>query len=221
MKKYFLYRTVNQVNQRAYVGVHHGYANDTYLGSGILLKKAIAKYGRENFIRENLDEFETKEEAFLAESRIVTEKYVNDPHTYNVAIGGCGGDLRSGQTHTEEAKNKMRKAALERGKDPAFRKMLSKIHKGKTISEKHKKAISKRWKGQKRNFTKEHIKNLSGKNNGMFQKSHSDEARVKISAANKSLKWTFNPLTGEQKRRKASEKLPGGWKYGRRKKSLL
>lgn len=49
MKQYFIYETTNLKNGKKYIGKHYGELNDSYLGSGTLLKKAIEKYGKESF----------------------------------------------------------------------------------------------------------------------------------------------------------------------------
>ena len=44
------YITTNKVNGKQYVGAHtEKKDNDRYLGTGQLIKKAIKKYGRDNF----------------------------------------------------------------------------------------------------------------------------------------------------------------------------
>ena len=47
-----VYKTTNLINGKIYVGKYEG-NRENYLGSGYILKKAIKKYGRENFKREN------------------------------------------------------------------------------------------------------------------------------------------------------------------------
>ena len=45
-----VYQTTNLINGRYYVGRHQSKEpNDKYIGSGMLLKLAIEKYGNENF----------------------------------------------------------------------------------------------------------------------------------------------------------------------------
>ena len=54
--QYIVYKTVNIENGNFYIGVHKQYCEgfDGYLGSGTGLKRAIKKYGKENFKYEKL-----------------------------------------------------------------------------------------------------------------------------------------------------------------------
>lgn len=89
---YVLYRTENLVNSKYYYGVHAtDNLEDGYLGSGGTLKKAIRKYGRENFVRTDLEFFNTMEEAYAREAEIVTKDTIKDPNCYNSKPGGLGG----------------------------------------------------------------------------------------------------------------------------------
>ena len=90
---FIVYKTTNLINGRMYIGVHDNKDKkdfDGYLGSGSLILKAIKKYGRENFIRETLHTCEDIEDAFLLESEIVTEEFVERKDTYNISTGGKG-----------------------------------------------------------------------------------------------------------------------------------
>ena len=54
--KYCVYLTTNKVNGKTYVGQHrYNKLYDGYLGSGTLIRRAIAKYGKENFEIEYLE----------------------------------------------------------------------------------------------------------------------------------------------------------------------
>ena len=61
----FVYITTNHVNGKQYIG-QRKYDKQgkwkEYLGSGVVLSKAIKKYGLENFSKEIIENCETKEE---------------------------------------------------------------------------------------------------------------------------------------------------------------
>lgn len=86
-----IYMTINRINGKMYIG-RDLYNNPLYLGSGILLKKSIKKYGRENFIKiilgycENEDELNEKEKYFIN-----LYNAVYDENFYNLVDGGKGG----------------------------------------------------------------------------------------------------------------------------------
>ena len=88
-----VYKTTNLLNGRFYVGVHktsNPEVFDGYFGSNKLLKAAIKKYGRENFIRETLINcYEDAEEAYSIEAMLV-KTVKEDPRSYNLEPGGIG-----------------------------------------------------------------------------------------------------------------------------------
>jgi hypothetical protein len=94
MVKYYVYKSVCTKNQKFYIGVHKSsdIENDSYIGSGLLLRKCIKKHGKENFKRTILSEFDSKEDAFLLEKDLVSATMLNDPQCLNLSIGGDGGD---------------------------------------------------------------------------------------------------------------------------------
>lgn len=51
---YYIYMTTNLINGKKYIGQHKGKVNDSYLGSGTTITKAIQKYGKENFKKDIL-----------------------------------------------------------------------------------------------------------------------------------------------------------------------
>lgn len=118
---YVLYKTTNKVNGKFYIGIHKTIdADDSYLGSGKNLKRAVAKYGKDAFDKEIIATYSCLEDARNAERAIVTESFVQDCNTYNIAIGGgLGGENLNGFTfrqhnHSKHSKNKISQARLGR-----------------------------------------------------------------------------------------------------------
>jgi hypothetical protein len=93
MKKfYYLYQIRNLVNDKIYIGVHQTTdLADGYMGSGVLLRTAIGKYGEENFEKIILKYFDSAEEMFHEEAEIVSQSFVKRSDTYNISEGGKGG----------------------------------------------------------------------------------------------------------------------------------
>jgi group I intron endonuclease len=175
---WILYKTTNLVNSKIYVGIHkvsNTYRSNYYLGSGYALKSAIKLYGRENFTRETLAEFNCVEDVYLAEAAMVNQEFINRPDTYNMKIGGIGS---KGLVHTPEAKARISGAKKGTVFTPESRAKMSAAQKGKKISEEVKQKISISLKGNKR----------------AVGNKLSDEHKAIISAANKN-----RPLTPEHK----------------------
>ncbi|MEX1381978.1 hypothetical protein [Lutibacter sp.] len=109
---YFTYITINKLNGKVYYGVHKTERlRDGYIGCGICsmatainLKNrgikshfidAVVKYGYKNFKRKTHKFFDTREEAYKYERKVVNKNFVNNKNTYNIRIGGLGGDIPS------------------------------------------------------------------------------------------------------------------------------
>ena len=91
-KHYLVYKTTNLVNGKVYIGKHEtDNLDDGYLGSGILIQRAIEKYGKENFKREILFECSTREEMNAKEAELVNEEFLKRDDIYNLKQGGEGG----------------------------------------------------------------------------------------------------------------------------------
>lgn len=107
---HYFYKITNLINNHFYYGVHNtNNLNDGYMGSGTRLQYAYNKYGIENFKKEIIKFFDTKEEAFEYEAEIVNENLVNDDNCYNISLGGKGGFIPNIQDFIFESslKNKV------------------------------------------------------------------------------------------------------------------
>lgn len=88
---HFIYKTTNSLNGKYYYGAHSTEnIDDGYLGSGVALKRAMQKYGKENFYREIIEFCNEENEMYLKEEKIVAEHYKKE-ECYNMNVGGKGG----------------------------------------------------------------------------------------------------------------------------------
>lgn len=110
----FVYLTVCLVNSKSYVGKYEGPESDNYLGSGKLLKRAVQKYGKDNFTRTILERYTNKEDCRSGEVKwIKLLNAVENKSFYNIATGGEGGNTFAGFSQDEmiELRVKLRKRA--------------------------------------------------------------------------------------------------------------
>ena len=116
--KHYIYKTTNLITKKYYIGKHssQNIENDNYLGSGLLLNRAIKKHGRENFIRQILYQFDSQNQALQKQRQIVNQQFVKREDTYNMTLGGHGS-----WQHVKElipVKNEFGNNLLVKGNDP-------------------------------------------------------------------------------------------------------
>jgi hypothetical protein len=92
--------------------------NDGYLGSGKALKKAINKYGKDNFTREVLHFYHDVFTAHEEEEKFIAQYNTICPNGYNIDLKGGSLSRRS----SEESKNKMRRPLTEEHKNSLRKK---------------------------------------------------------------------------------------------------
>lgn len=112
---YIVYKTTNKINNKIYIGIHTqiGVEFDGYLGSGLILRKAILKYGEENFHRETLFEYDNLQDSRDKERELVTEEFCIGIDNYNISVGGTGGHTTAGYTEEElDISNQKRNLSL-------------------------------------------------------------------------------------------------------------
>lgn len=106
----FIYETTNLINGKKYIGKKKYIKNwENYLGSGVLLKKAIKKYGKENFRRIILCECGTEEDLNKKEKYYIKlYNAINNEIYYNIAEGGDGGNTsKLGKEHHQSNKREV------------------------------------------------------------------------------------------------------------------
>ena len=113
---HFVYKTTNLLDGKFYIGVHVKNPvckrKSPYLGTGKHIKRAIKKYGEENFLREVLMEFDNEEDAYKYEKDIVTESLIRDKNCYNIELGGNKPPSHKGIKKSDEWKEKVRNTKL-------------------------------------------------------------------------------------------------------------
>jgi group I intron endonuclease len=177
----YVYKTTNMQNNKIYIGMHKAQVFDkNYFGSGVLIKKAIKKYGQDNFIVELIEWCCDRENLCNKEKYWISYFGSNNPEIgYNLAQGGDGGDTF--HLHTAEEQNEIRAKISERFKG---RKQTDEwIEKRKCCGEEN--GMYGKHHTQE---TKEIIsKKLSGENNPMYGvpspskgRQHSEETKEKI-----------------------------------------
>ena len=199
-QKWILYQTTNTINGKIYIGVHK--TKDTckskgYRGSGDSIKAAIKKYGRDKFTRITLEEFESEEEAYLAESKVVTEEFVKREDNYNISLGGRGCiptpemtakivAWNKGRVFTEEHKANLRAAARNRVLSEETLEKLRLLGRSNQFSPETRAKISATSKGRKlSDETKLKLsiakKGRPSKLKGRVGKPHTAETKAKLS----------------------------------------
>ena len=194
---YVIYKTTNIVNGKFYIGKHQTKnLNDGYLGSGKLLRKAIKKYGVENFHREILYECSSEKEMNLREKILV----VPDIETnYNLCPGGRGGF------------GYINKFSPNHNKTEKFRKARSEAQK----------ALFQRNPELKKRVVQFLVPGNKG--DGFLGKQHTEETKRKMSLSNTHQRGENNSqfgtmwITNGIKNSKINRELPipEGWRKGR------
>lgn len=174
----YTYYTHNNLNGKGYVGIRKGNPKLSYLGSGKALKLAIKKYGKENFSKTILGEFEDRSEASYWEGFYI-KLYKTMIHENGYNIHPRGGIENGGSfKHTKETKEKIRQSIYKIKDSKDYLNKLSESGKNawqkKTRREKIIKTLPEEW---KKNISK----GVSGIKHTKPRKPITDERRKQLS----------------------------------------
>ena len=196
----YIYLTINKINHKTYVGQkklkNKNWDKDNYLGSGKYLKRAIKKYGKENFEKFLIQFCYSKEELDKQEIFWIAEYRKRGLAQYNIANGGCGtkgiSAWNKGKTdiYSEETKKKLSEANKGKHLLEETKRKISESRKGRHFSEETKRKMSESHKGKKPyEMTEETKRKMSeshkGKNTWMKGRHFSEETKRKMSEAHK------------------------------------
>lgn len=202
-KYYYIYKTTNVINDKYYIGMHStDNLNDNYIGSGKHLKYAIEKYGINNFKTEIIEWLPNRTKLKDREREIVTEELINDKKCMNLKQGGYGGlssDEHAKKFHIAGGMTNL--SLLQEGAKTHIKKL-------KTDPE-YRKAYCKKLKGHKPWLGKKHEPETIEKMKESAIGKHVGEKNSQYGTH-----WITNGI--KIKKLKNNEKLPEGYKFGRK-----
>ena len=179
VKHHLLYRTTCLNTGRWYIGIHStSNKNDSYLGSGKVLLRSIKKHGRDQHVREILEELPSRESLVQREMEVVTEDLVRDRQCMNTKLGGHGGfdHLTVEHRHKSHATLKNRREA-----DPDFeREYREKMAANGKQTDVRRAHAALRAKYQDAAFKTKQVEALRQANIGLRRMTDSDGKRRKI-----------------------------------------
>lgn len=190
----YIYLIRNLVNNKTYVGQHNGTVN-YYFGSGQNIKRAIKKYGKENFTKTILKKGNFNQ-LFLDE---LEKHYIRlysparTPNSYNLTDGGQG---PNNWKPTDEQRAKMKARAIKRCEDPEVRKKMGDHMRGKKMLPQTAEALRKSVIGNKWNIGRKRSKESIEKMAAQFRgRTYTDQQRKNMSNGRRGMK-----LSEEHKR---------------------
>lgn len=200
----YIYKITNLINNKIYIGKHKSkFYDKNYYGSGIIIKRVIKKYGKENFSIEILHSCESNAELNEKEIYYIDLYKCRDSNIgYNMSKGGDGGNVgknyfhHSQESYKKGVETRRRNGTLgyngQKGKKSTkeHKEKISKSHKGKPAWNKGKhnvyskeliekmRIISRGKKQSKETIEKRKLTMIK---NGTYRHSHTDEFKNRVS----------------------------------------
>ncbi len=149
MDYHFVYITTNLKTKKSYVGSHStNNLLDSYLGSGILIKKSLLKYGKKAFKRKILEIFPSRKEAVNKEEFYIKKYQTLIPKGYNISeFGNAAFPGNKNPMYGRDAWNKGLKMSADFCLKMQENAVGNNYHLGKKHAEKTKNTIGEKHKG--------------------------------------------------------------------------
>lgn len=221
MRFFGIYKITNLVNGKMYIGQHvTDDLDDGYMGSGVVILRALKKYGRDNFRKEWLMFCEDEEELGWWERVFVDETWIARSDTYNLIPGDtykCGRGRvawNKGIPWSEESKRKMSVAHAGKKLSAATKLKIGRASKGrKPFAGKRHSEDSKRLMSQSQveSWTDERRETQRQRASGVV---FSDDRKRKIGSAIKGRRWWNNGEISVMRKECPPGFIPGMLKKG-------
>ena len=215
-RKSYVYKITCKITGEYYFGSSFNAKRDWYWGKGRKIKERISKYGKENFVKEILGEFDDRTESHRVENQYI-EKFRHDEKCLNQMLNRHFGSF------SEETCAKNSASNLGKHFSEEHKARIGAAHRGKHLSDEAKARISDALRGEKNHNFGKHLSDetrakLSASHRGKtFSEEHrakigdahrgkivSDETRAKLSASHRGntnvlgKHWRKNPVTGKR-----------------------
>lgn len=117
--QHYVYKITNKTTGEYYYGKRScegSWRDDTYMGSGVLLKRKMEAHPDHDWRKEVLLLLDTEEEAYTYEAISIGDRWRDDPLCLNLCEGGAGA-----------GSDTMRSIQLEKWADPEYKEMMSAV----------------------------------------------------------------------------------------------
>lgn len=213
-----IYKITNLINNKIYIGKDTT-SDPNYFGSGLLINRAFEKYGKQNFIKEIIDETDDYEE--LSEKEIYwIEKYNSTDRKlgYNISKGGDGGDVFRNHPDLDLIRQKISKNSPKKGKtyEEAFGEEKAKEYKLNLSKSNKRHALGKTYEelyGQEKSDELKNLISLNSKN------TWNEDRKIKQSNLAKNI--IHNSILSEFARQKTKDYLDCRWTSYREEEKLF
>ena len=184
----YVYIVTNKINGKKYIGLSVNKKpsfRKSYFGSGRLIKQAIEKYGKDNFSKEIIRDFQNENDARKFEKELIeTNDAVASPMFYNLAGGGYGG-ASPGRVLSQLTKDKISKSLSGRKRPGIGEKVRDKLtgrKQDRTIVAKRASAIKSTWEKTSKSERAIRAKKISNALMGIKRKQTTKDKLSKINA---------------------------------------